>query len=297
MYRSVGQNLKIHESIERHILRMPGLSTTMSKVMSVCNRPDTSANDLNRVISLDPVLTGQVLKLINSAYYSLRSEVTSLTRAIIILGLSTVKNIALSTVVVKSFGMSHTANKTFMDSFWAHSLCVGVTAKILAASNHVSKVNQEEYFVAGLLHDLGKIPLHAVAPDSYAQLTQMGPELQLHVCRAETRLFGVHHCDIGRIIAEKWNLGGVLKACLSFHHDPLKADTSHRLIVFATALADIFSIAFSHNLSEDNFSGLKNYYRISETAGIILPEFSELRNNVSKEIERSEAFLNIIRKS
>ncbi|HQP12654.1 MAG TPA: HDOD domain-containing protein, partial [Candidatus Omnitrophota bacterium] len=79
--------------IQNYISRMPSLSTTVTKVLEICNKPTTSPNDLNRVIALDPVLTGRVLKVVNSAYYSMDNEVTSLTRAIILLGLNTVKNL------------------------------------------------------------------------------------------------------------------------------------------------------------------------------------------------------------
>ena len=90
------------KQIEKFINRMPSLSTTVGKVMEICSRVDASPNELNKVISLDPVLTGQVLKLINSAYYSLVNKVTSLTRAITMLGLNTVKNMALSTAIIKT---------------------------------------------------------------------------------------------------------------------------------------------------------------------------------------------------
>lgn len=88
--------------IERFINKMPSLSTTVGKVLEICSRTDASPNELNKVISLDPVLTGQVLKLINSAYYSLVNKVTSLTRAITMLGMNTVKNMALSTAIIRS---------------------------------------------------------------------------------------------------------------------------------------------------------------------------------------------------
>ena len=90
--------------IERFIEKMPSLSTTVGKVMEVCSRTDASPNELNKVVSLDPVLTGQVLKLINSAYYSLVNKVTTLTRAITMLGMNTVKNMALSTAIIKTVG-------------------------------------------------------------------------------------------------------------------------------------------------------------------------------------------------
>jgi HD-like signal output (HDOD) protein len=88
---------KVNNFLKRirvYIARMPSLSTTVTKVLETCNDPYASANDLSRVISLDPVLVGQVLRLINSAYYALPHAITSLPRAIIMLGLNTVKNLA-----------------------------------------------------------------------------------------------------------------------------------------------------------------------------------------------------------
>ena len=85
-----------YKKIQAYIARMPSLPTTVIKVLETCNDPNACANDLKRVISLDPVLTGRVLKLINSAYYSLGNPISSLTRAIIMLGVNTVKNLALS---------------------------------------------------------------------------------------------------------------------------------------------------------------------------------------------------------
>ena len=154
-------------AIQNYISKMPSLSTTVTKVMEICNKPDTSPNDLNRVISLDPVLTGQVLKLVNSAYYSLPNQVTSLTRAIIMVGLNTVKNLALSAAVLQNLGSKESFQALSMEDFWTHSITVGVTAKRLAAAKRIPVAEREEYFVAGLLHDLGKIPLNNRFPGEY----------------------------------------------------------------------------------------------------------------------------------
>ena len=108
--------IELHPSREGHLAKirayidgMPGLSTTVVKVLETCNNPKSSAHDLQRVISLDPVLTGRVLKLINSAYYSLGKPVSSLTRAIIMLGLNTVKNLALSFSVIEALSFCSSA--------------------------------------------------------------------------------------------------------------------------------------------------------------------------------------------
>ena len=155
--------------IRNFVKRMPSLSTTVSKVLEICSRPDTVPNDLNKVISLDPVLTGQVLKLINSAYYSLTNKVTSLTRAIIMLGLNTVKNLVLVTAIIRSVGQTKKSKVLPIKKFWAHSIGVGVAAKLFAAALDVSIGEREEYFVAGLLHDLGKLPFG----DEYAEVLML----------------------------------------------------------------------------------------------------------------------------
>jgi hypothetical protein len=124
-----------------HIEHMPSLSTTVKKVLGICNNPETPANDLNRVISLDPVLAGQVLRLINSAYYSLPKEITSLTRAIIMLGLNTVKNLALSTAALGSMGKKENFQALSADAFWFHAVSAGVTAKCLAVMKQVALAN------------------------------------------------------------------------------------------------------------------------------------------------------------
>ena len=160
------------DKIRVFVDKMPSLSTTVGKVLEICSRPDTAPNDLNKVISLDPVLTGQVLKLINSAYYSLMNKVTSLTRAIIMLGLNTVKNLALSTAIIRCVGQAKKSKALPIKDFWEHSIGVGVMAKLLAAERGMPLAEREEYFVAGLLHDLGKIPFG----DEYTEVPDPGED-------------------------------------------------------------------------------------------------------------------------
>ena len=150
--------------IQGYISRMPSLSTTATKVLEICNRPDVSAHDLHQVISLDPVLTANVLRLVNSAYYSLRQPVASPVRAIILLGINTVKHVVLSAAVLAQFGSRERFRAFSMTDFWSHCLGVAVTAKCLAHRLGIAAAGREEYFVAGLLHDLGKIPLHKQFP-------------------------------------------------------------------------------------------------------------------------------------
>ena len=242
--------------IQAYIARMPSLSTTAIKVLETCNDARASANDLMRVISLDPVLTARVLKLINSAYYSLGSPITSLTRAIVMLGLNNVKNLALSFAILQNL-RSNESNSVFSpDEFWMHSLCVGVIAKNIAAVKMDATRGLEAFFVAGLLHDLGKIPLNRQFPIEYRRVWELADKDNDTLRHSENTLLGIDHCMVGRMIAKKWRLGATLVEALSYHHDPDNSSEIDRDFVFIVSLANHFanhlSIGSSGDCSTDN---------------------------------------------
>ena len=225
--------------IERFINKMPSLSTTVGKVMEICSRTDASPNELNKVISLDPVLTGQVLKLINSAYYSLINKVTSLTRAITMLGMNTVKNMALSTAIIRSVAGSKKSKALPTTKFWAHSIGAGVSAKLLGEVKGMPVMEREELFLAGLLHDLGKVPFG----DEYIEVLNIARLEQLPLHQVELEVMGIDHQEVGLMIAEKWKLNQVITTCIGSHHqvDSLTGDawptrSPWSLLVICTAI-------------------------------------------------------------
>src|SRR5512137_2299550 len=182
--------------IQTYIARMPSLPITVSKILKIANDPKTSPADLNQVISLDPVLMGRVMKLINSAYYSLNTQLTRLVRAIIMLGINTVKNLALSTAVLGQLSAKGNFQALNIDGFWRHSLCVGVTAKLIAVKRRRDPKSLEEYFVAGLLHDIGKIPLNNKLPTEYVAGLALTDKERVPLHLAEERTMEVNHCEV-----------------------------------------------------------------------------------------------------
>ncbi|OGR01466.1 MAG: metal-dependent phosphohydrolase [Deltaproteobacteria bacterium RIFOXYD12_FULL_50_9] len=294
-----GPELTIEQRLKRiqnFIDRMPSLSTTVTKVLEVCNKPNTSPNDLNRVISLDPVLTGQVLKLINSAYYSLPNQITSLTRAIIMLGLNTVKNLAISTAVLGAMGNEKSFLLLPMDSFWIHSICVGVTAKALAAKLGVPRPELEEYFVAGLLHDLGKIPLNYRFAEEYKDSLDLANLEQGPLYRAEAMIFGFDHALVGKTIAEKWQLSSTIGETLGFHHDPEGASAANRKLVTVVALANLYANVYEIGFAGDRFQEGPTIYRTLDLVGIKWGELAALQEAVAVEIDKAQVFLRVVGK-
>ncbi len=279
--------------IQDYIDRMPSLSTTVTKVLEVCNSPNASANDLNRVISLDPVLTGHVLRLINSAYYSLPNQISSLARATIMLGLNTVKNLALSTAVVGALGKKASFKTLPMDAFWAHSICVGVTAKALAAVRGVPSANREEYFVAGMLHDLGKIPLNTCFSENYGQALQLASLEQGSLLRAEQLLVGVDHGVAGRLIGEKWRLSAGIIEALARHHDPAQASDAHRDLVCTVALANLYANIYEIGSAGDIFPDYAFLMTILEIMGLKWTDLQPMQAIVNSEIDKAQVFLHL----
>jgi len=282
------RNAKL-DKIRVFVDKMPSLSTTVSKVLEICSRTDTSPNDLNKVISLDPVLTGQVLKLINSAYYSLMNKVTSLTRAIIMLGLNTVKNLALSTAIIRCVGQAKKSKALPIKDFWAHSIGVGVMAKLLAAERGVPLAEREEYFVAGLLHDLGKIPFG----DEYIEvLAQVNKEPEPLV-KLEKKCLEIDHEEIGEMIASKWKLNAAITDAICHHHAPERAEPAHQALVATVALADFYICLFDIGYAGNRYPDEGQLAMLLDLCGLQWRAVTGLSEAVDTEIKKAEIFLKV----
>ena len=280
----------IDKALREYIKTMPSLPTSIAKVVEICNNPQASPADLNHVISLDPVLVGRVLKLINSAYYSLGQPVTNLARAIIMLGINTVKNLALSTAVVGNLSSEKDSPGLNMEDFWKHSLAVAVSAKLLAGKRGIDAKMTEEYFTAGLLHDIGKIPLNAVLSKEYVLTVSAAARERKSLSLAEENALGFNHCEAGAIIAAAWKLDGAIGDAIVYHHSYNGYSGSHKDVLYSIVAANHFA-----SLSEIGFSG----DRYPQTAPPLIWEalnvssdvFDEIEESVNNEIGKAEVFL------
>jgi len=283
---------RLEKKIEEYIGNMPSLPTTVAKVLEVCNNPHTSPADLNHVISLDPVLVGRVLKLINSAYYSLGQQVTNLVRAIIMLGINTVKNLALSTAVMGNLSTKKDFHGLNMEGFWRHSLCVGVTAKVLAKKRGVDSKQLEEYFTAGLLHDIGKIPLNAVLSKDYMLTVSSADRERTSLYILEEKNLGMNHCHAGAMIAKAWKLEGPLGVAIVNHHNYNDYSGEYKDVLFTIAAANRFA-----SISEIGFSGDRFPEKVGsivwERLGITSAAFDAIEDTVTNEIENAKIFLKL----
>lgn len=279
--------------VRAYILRMAGLSTTAIKVLRICNEADTCANTLNRVISLDPVLTGRVLQLINSAYYCLPSKVNSLTRAIILLGINTVKNVVLSFALFQSFSKRDAFRAFSADGFWTHSLSVAAAAKLLAGQHGVPFAEREDYFVAGLMHDIGKVPLNHLFTEDYRRAAAWARSSGVSMRDGEQALIGIDHGVVGDVIAKKWELSPALGEALALHHEPPGRPTEGLKLVEAVALADAVTHAMGIGIPGMDDGGQEQRRRVLDAWGVTPETAAALCAAVGQEIEKARIFLEI----
>jgi putative nucleotidyltransferase with HDIG domain len=286
------------EILQSYIRKLPSFPTTVNKVMEICYDANTSPADLSRVISLDPVLSGKVMQLVNSAYFGFAYEIVSLVKAIIMLGMNTVKNLALGIAVMSVLGSRKNFHALDMEAFWRHSLGVGVISKLIAKKRNVTSKKLEGYFIAGLLHDIGKIPLNGKFSDEYRLAMEISEKKHQPLSISERQVLGIDHTLVGNLIAENWNLGTEIIDTVTYHHSPETYKGEQKDILFTIILANHFAnrsgIGFSGDPSmEEIWRQVFEHFSICQNTA--LDYLHDFTDEATQEIENAQVFLKIAR--
>lgn len=194
----------------------PTLPTVYLKFIQTLDNPNTTASEIAAAISLDPAASAKVLKVANSSMYTFRGRVSTISQAIFNIGFVGVKNVVLSMGLMELFTSMNYNNRFSAVELWKHSLAVGVIASKIATS--VPKVKNDDYFLAGVLHDIGKLFLLNTYKHDYIEAVNYAYKKKIHIREAEQLRFGISHCEAGAILAEKWSLPMVLRRAIRNHH-------------------------------------------------------------------------------
>lgn len=212
--------------------KMPAFPRSVQQVVQLTSDINASAKDIVRVIECDPVMTVKILKSINSSFYGLPNKVTSVQRAVVHIGLNTIKNMALG---VAAMGMLNADNKANFNTsnFLLHSLTTASISKMLAERIKLSSIECSDCFVAGLLHDFGKVVFAEFMPNEFKLALEKSKEQQLPLHQTELEFIGLSHIQAGKMLAEKWELSETLIDAIAHHHDFDHSQNVLRDCVFA----------------------------------------------------------------
>lgn len=208
---------KVRKVVDR-IVGLPTLPVMLSNINRLMMNPRTSAKEVGQLISSDPAITAKILRVVNSSFYGFPNRITTITHAIVILGFNTIKSIVLSSSIFDTFkgdGMEKRFNR--MD-FWKHSIGVGAVAKVLGRRRGFTAT--EEFFIAGLLHDVGKIIVDQYLHDEFLEILHRVQSRDILMLTAEEEVLGVNHAELGGWLFERWNLSKGLVECITAHHNP-----------------------------------------------------------------------------
>lgn len=240
MSRTTTLSLKtIHpRDLKQVVKEIPTLPIVYQELFSKMNNPDVSVPQLSEIVSRDQALSAKILKLVNSAFYGYKNEINSVNRAMVILGFRTIRNAALAISVFEYVAGGETNAFFNLENFWRHSLATASISKVVGRESGIKQ--QEETFVAGLLHDIGKLIMLKHFQDDFLEVCRFQQERKCTWRRAEEELLRVDHTRLARAILRSWNFPPNLVEAVSQHHSPDRGASYPRLVALVS-LADRLS--------------------------------------------------------
>lgn len=214
-------------------LEIPTIPVVASKALRAMQNENVTARDLANILQEDPGLTARILKVANSALYALPREIKSLSQAAMVMGFDGLKNLVISAAcrgIYKRYGDRERA-------LWIHAIACATAAEEIAKAAGVA---QDEAFVAGLMHDVGRVVMNNGARDKLAEADTIAENEGIESPEAEQRLFGFTHTDVGGLLVGRWNLSDSLEHAVFYHHDIELVDS---LAPQSKSLVDIVHLA------------------------------------------------------
>lgn len=221
-----------------HIATLPQVTLQIIKLVE---DPKSTASDLHEVISGDPALSSRILKVVNSSFYGLPGQIASINRAIVLLGLNAVKNIAIAASLSKLFRGGNLTPRFSAEDLWAHSNATAAASKIIVDTLKMGL--SDEAFLAGLMHDIG---IMVMMQSDRQKLIEVVESLGVNAAgvplmdmlEVEETVYGANHCHFGEALCKKWKFPRCLELVTAYHHKPMAADKDSRTLPCVVYLAD-----------------------------------------------------------
>ena len=252
---------------------LPPLPHVATKAIALIETQEVRTPELTSLLSQDTALAAKVLKIANSAMFSRQREISTISQAIMLIGLKTLKGI----IVAASLKSIQNKSGYIEKLIWENSTCTAVASQVICRKIKSSFI--DESYITGLLHDLGKLVLSQSLKQEYAEIVE-NTKSKTTFIDAETKALGCSHSLIGALVAKKWNFSGETCQTILYHHEEIKniseASLKHKVLIVQTANAIAHVLGYGHLEGyPDQTDALIKYWAILDLAPDSLEETKE----------------------
>lgn len=267
--------------IANHAIEIATLPEVTMRIIEVVQDERSTAHDLHQIVRNDPALSARVLRVVNSAFYGLPGQIGSIDRAIMLLGLNAVKNIAIAASIGKMFKSSVICDDFTGKDLWTHSVAVGATNKLIASAAGMSL--PDEAFLTGLIHDIGLVAVmqcHAEDVQKIVDITKSGVPYR----KAEEKIIGANHQEIGIALTTKWKFPRSFQFVTGFHHEPTELALENRMLSVITHISDILCARgeFGMNITVETEEVPQE---LKDEIGMTSEQLDEISGNIEDELQ------------
>ena len=212
---------------------LPTLPAIAMELNEMLTKSDVTIDQVRCLIEKDQAMVPKILRLVNSAFYGFQSKISTVSRALVILGFNTVRNAIVSVSIIKAISFESEVKAFDVTAFWRHSIAVAMTSRYLAYKT--KWVPEEDAFTAGLLHDIGKLVLLRYFPELFQKIISAMDSDNISFVEAEHKEIPANHPKIGAYLAKRWKLPKRLLDAIAYHHSIHRSDIDRSAIIVHVA--------------------------------------------------------------
>lgn len=219
---------RLGEEIISRVNELPALPQMVSQIMKLISDDKSNASSFEKFLAQDQALTAKLLRMVNSSFFGLRNQITSIPQAIVIVGYNSLKNLVLAASTSKMLQQACPTYGFKEQGLWKHSFMCGTWAKQITLKLGMDSQYSDELFVCGLLHDIGKLVMAKYAESNSKEMIEQILACEGNVLIAERNVFGMDHAEVGSRIAQKWNFPKKLSDIIQYHHKIESSSNYHK---------------------------------------------------------------------
>lgn len=264
---------------------MPAFPKSVQRILELTRDINCQPKELVIVIEKDPVMTMKLLRILNSAYYSFPKQITSVNQSVVYLGLNTIKNMALSFAAMGVLPQQNAAGFD-VQRYLMHSLTTASLARMLCQKFGEGDIDPTDCYIAGLLHDFGKVVFAQFMPTEFKEALALSGEQITSLHAAEKQIIGADHSLVGAMLVEKWQFPKSLADAIRHHHSEISPENTVQSCLFvADQISKKLSMGNSGNLLVEDLPPALAEHFGDDMDGIIAR-----LGDLSKVVEEAESF-------